>query len=247
MALITQGETAPDFTLSDQNGESHRLRDYRGRTVLLYFYPRDNTSGCSREACAFRDLFAEFQRHDCIILGVSPDDEASHKAFAEKNELPFPLLSDPDGLVAGIYGVWVKKTRAGEKTMGVQRATFLIDPDGMIMKMWPRVTVEGHAIEVLSAITGRVPETRAGEKVLAGRNLKKRHPIKRVALKRSANKSDVAKRANKRKYGPTTTGLETKLKGKRANMKKSTSSKATPKRTSGKAKVMRRAARRSSS
>lgn len=244
MTMLTIGDTAPDFTLQDQYGKSHRLSDYRGENIILYFYPRDMTSGCSREACAFRDLFSEILKHNCAVFGVSPDSVESHLAFAEKNNLPFPLLSDPDGLVAGTYGAWVPKTRAGEKRMGVQRCTFLIDPDGLITKVWPRVEVEGHAIEVLATLIGKVPERRAGEKVDAGRNLKKRAPGKRVALKRSANKSEVAKRTVKKKYGPTTTGVVSKLKGKQANLKKSPSTRSQPKATSGKAKVMRRAAKR---
>ncbi len=147
------GSRAPDFSLPAFPEGRVRLKDFRGRkNVVLYFYPRDNTPGCTKEACAFRDHLAEFEKHDTVVLGVSTDPLSSHEKFAQKYELPFPLLSDEDHRLADRYGVWVEKTMYGRKRMGVQRSTFLIDKNGRIAAAWPKVRVAGHAEAVLEAV-----------------------------------------------------------------------------------------------
>ncbi|XKT74125.1 MAG: thioredoxin-dependent thiol peroxidase [Patescibacteria group bacterium UBA2163] len=140
---------APEFTLSDQNGNVHTLSQYKGQWVLLYFYPKDDTPGCTKEACAIRDTFPEFSAINAQVFGVSKDSVASHKKFAEKYSLPFPLLSDEDGTVVGQYGVWQEKQFMGKKYMGIMRSSFLIDPDGIIKKVYEKVRPEQHAEEVI--------------------------------------------------------------------------------------------------
>ncbi len=146
------GAAAPEFALPDATGTEHRLRDYRGRWVVLYFYPADDTPGCTTEACQFRDLHAEIAATGAVVLGVSPDDPTSHARFRDKYGLPFPLLADVEHRVAEQYGVWQLKTSYGRSQMGVVRSTFLIDPDGRIARVWPKVKADGHAAEVLAAL-----------------------------------------------------------------------------------------------
>ncbi|NLO05556.1 MAG: thioredoxin-dependent thiol peroxidase [candidate division WS1 bacterium] len=159
MAEVKEGKRAPQFTLPGINldkvgieGEKVSLKDLQGQIVVLYFYPRDNTSGCTKEAEGFRDLKGQFTRNGAVILGVSTDDLASHRKFVEKHKLSFPLLSDVDNKVAEKYGVWQEKKMAGKTYMGIVRSTFLIDADGKVAKVWPKVKPEGHAREVLEAI-----------------------------------------------------------------------------------------------
>lgn len=144
------GETAPDFTLPDQGGEEHTLSDYQGKWVLLYFYPKDDTPGCTKEACGIRDHFAAYKRAKITVFGVSPDSVKSHAKFVEKYELPFTLLADADKEVVQAYGVWGKKKFMGKEYMGVSRVSFLIDPKGKIAKVYPKVKPEEHAEEVLA-------------------------------------------------------------------------------------------------
>ncbi len=146
------GETAPDFTAPDQNGKVHSLKDFSGKTVVLYFYPKDDTPGCTREACGFRDELAEFSRKNTEIIGVSPDDSKSHKKFVDKFSLPFTLLADPDKKICEAYGVWQEKSMYGRKSMGVVRSTFIIGPDGKIAKVFSNVKVDGHIAKVLESI-----------------------------------------------------------------------------------------------
>lgn len=153
--LIAVGEAAPDFELADQSGKTHRLADYRGRWVVLYFYPKDDTPGCTKEACAFRDNLARFSKRKAAVLGVSPDSVESHQKFAGKFKLPFPLLADPDKTVCQAYGVWQEKVNYGRKYMGVVRTTYLIDPEGKVSHVWPKVKVAGHEVQVLSALPDR--------------------------------------------------------------------------------------------
>ena len=149
---ISVGQPAPDFTLpTDGNGQV-ALRSLRGKNVVLYFYPKDDTPGCTREACAFRDRKSELAAHGAAVLGVSPDDVASHGKFRDKFSLNFPLLADPDHQVAEAYGAWREKSLYGKKSMGVQRSTFLIDRAGKVRKVWKRVNVDGHDAEVLAAL-----------------------------------------------------------------------------------------------
>ncbi|MFB3909478.1 MAG: thioredoxin-dependent thiol peroxidase [Candidatus Eisenbacteria bacterium] len=150
--MPSEGDKAPDFTAATGSGESVSLRDFRGKKVVLYFYPRDNTPGCTREACAFRDNLARVKRKGAVVLGVSPDSAASHAKFAEKFDLSFPLLSDPDHEIAKAYGVWVEKTLYGKKSMGIERSTFVIDETGKIQKAFRKVKVDGHVDQVLAAL-----------------------------------------------------------------------------------------------
>ncbi|GMU96948.1 MULTISPECIES: thioredoxin-dependent thiol peroxidase [Ignavibacterium] len=150
--MIEEGKKAPDFTLPDQDGNKVKLSDFKGRYIVLYFYPKDDTPGCTKEACSFRDTFPEFNNVDAVILGVSPDSVSSHKKFAEKYKLPFRLLADEDKKVIEKYGVWKEKSMYGKKYMGVERTTFVIDPDGRIKKIFPKVKVDNHHQEVLEAL-----------------------------------------------------------------------------------------------
>ncbi|HWN43563.1 MAG TPA: thioredoxin-dependent thiol peroxidase [Thermoanaerobaculia bacterium] len=149
---IEEGETAPDFTLKDDRGSDVRLSDFRGKPVVLYFYPKDDTPGCTKEACAFRDRRADLQERGAVVLGVSPDDVASHGQFRDKYSLNFPLLADDGHQVAERYGAWREKNFMGRKSMGVQRSTFLIDREGKVAKAWKKVNVDGHDEQVLAAL-----------------------------------------------------------------------------------------------
>lgn len=156
--LIEPGKKAPAFTLKDQDGEKHSLKEYIGRHVVLYFYPKDDTSGCTKQACQFRDASRDFEGVDAVILGVSPDDEASHRKFTDKHELNFTLLADPRDAtdtpkVCDKYGVWQEKSMYGRKYMGVVRTTYLIGPDGKVLHRWDKVKVPGHDQVVLEQIT----------------------------------------------------------------------------------------------
>ena len=148
------GDPAPDFELPADGGGRVALSDYRGRKLVLYFYPRDDTPGCTTEAQAFRDALDDFDRAGAAILGVSPDTPAKHDRFKAKHALTFPLGSDEDHAVAEAYGVWVEKRMYGRTYMGIERSTFLIDEDGRIARDWRKVRVKGHARAVLDALTG---------------------------------------------------------------------------------------------
>ena len=146
------GDIAPDFTLTDSNGRPVSLSDFRGRKVVLYFYPKDNTPGCTRQACAFAGLYGEFQRRGVEVIGVSKDSTASHVRFAEKHGLPFVLLSDPALDVIKAYGVWQEKTLYGRLGFGVVRTTFVIDGEGRIERIMPRVKPDTNAAEILACL-----------------------------------------------------------------------------------------------
>ena len=152
MKLLEKGDAAPAFRTVDQNGESAALSDFRGRKVVLYFYPKDDTPGCTKEACSFRDGYAKFRKRKIEVLGVSTDDEKSHRKFAEKFDLPFRLLADPDKKIVTAYGVWGEKSMYGRKYMGTHRVTYVIDEKGKIEGVWPKVKPDGHADEILEAI-----------------------------------------------------------------------------------------------
>jgi peroxiredoxin Q/BCP len=147
--MLQEGDAAPDFETRDGEGNPFKLSDLRGRKVVLYFYPKDDTPGCTKEACSFRDSFAEFKGRGIEVLGVSTDDEKSHRKFAEKYSLPFKLLADTDHRVADLYGVYGEKQFMGRKYMGVARKTFLVDEEGRLRKVFDRVKVDEHADEVL--------------------------------------------------------------------------------------------------
>ena len=152
MALIDPGQQAPAFTLNDQDGRAHSLQDYAGQPLVLYFYPKDDTPGCTAEACSFRDLLPRFKTSTAAVLGVSILDEKSKAKFAKKYDVNFPLLADADHSVAERYGVWQEKSRYGRKYMGVARTTYLIGPDGKVARRWDNVKVDGHVEAVLSAL-----------------------------------------------------------------------------------------------
>ena len=152
MDLVEPGKKAPAFSLNDQAGKTHRLADYAGKPVVLFFYPKDDTPGCTREACAFQDNLPRFRTNKAVVLGVSILDEASKARFARKHDLSFPLLADADHAVAEKYGVWQKKSFLGRKYMGNVRTTYLIDREGKVAKRWDKVKVDGHAEEVLAAV-----------------------------------------------------------------------------------------------
>jgi peroxiredoxin Q/BCP len=145
------GDKAPDFTLPTDGGGSISLKELKGKTVVLYFYPRDDTPGCTAEACAFRDSLPDFSKVEAEVVGISRDSVASHDKFKKKFKLPFALASDEDGNVTEAYGVWVEKSMYGKKYMGIERATFLIDGKGVILDIWRKVKVDGHTDEVLKA------------------------------------------------------------------------------------------------
>jgi peroxiredoxin Q/BCP len=150
--MLKDGDKAPAFKATTQDGETVSLADFKGRYVILYFYPRDDTPGCTKEACGFRDSFAEFGKRGAVVLGVSTDSVKSHGKFADKFKLPFPLLADEEKKVVEAYGVWGEKKFMGREYMGTHRVTFLIGPDARIRKIWPKVKPEEHAAEVLAAI-----------------------------------------------------------------------------------------------
>jgi peroxiredoxin Q/BCP len=152
MALIDEGKKAPAFSLKDQDGRLHKLSDYAGKSIVLYFYPKDDTPGCTKESCDFRDNLVRFNASKASVLGISILDEQSKSKFAKKYALTFPLLADADHEIAEKYGVWQKKMRYGRSYMGIVRTTYLIGPDGKVAKRWDKVSVDGHAGEVLKAI-----------------------------------------------------------------------------------------------
>ncbi len=150
--MVEEGKPAPDFELTTDSGERVKLSDFRGRPVVLYFYPKDDTPGCTTQACGFRDTYSEFEQRGAVVLGVSPDDEASHVRFKEKYSLPFTLLADPEHEAAEKYGVWGERNFAGRKYMGIKRSTFVIDADGNVVKTMHNVKPDGHPEKVLEAL-----------------------------------------------------------------------------------------------
>jgi peroxiredoxin Q/BCP len=154
---VEEGKKAPAFTLSDTDGNKVKLSDFAGNHVVLYFYPKDDTPGCTKEACGFRDLWKEIRQQNAVVLGVSPDGAASHEKFRGKYRLPFTLLSDPDKKVMEKYGAWGEKMMYGKKTTGVIRSTVLIGPDGKVVKHWKRVAkAADHPAKVLEELRARV-------------------------------------------------------------------------------------------
>ena len=146
------GSKAPAFTLANAQGQKVKLSDFKGSPVILYFYPKDDTPGCTKEACAFRDRSAELKKLGAVVLGVSADSSASHQKFQDKYSLNFPLLSDESHEVSEKYGAWREKNMYGKKSMGIQRSTYLIDGQGKIVQVWKRVQVDGHDAQVLQAL-----------------------------------------------------------------------------------------------
>ena len=153
--MLEVGTKAPEFTLPDKDGNSVSLTDFAGKKVVLYFYPKDNTPGCSRQACAFAGAYEEFKRINAVVIGISKDSEASHQKFAEKHGLPFILLSDPELTAIQAYGVWQEKKLYGKVSMGVVRSTFVIDENGMIEKVMPKVKPDTNAEEILAYLKAK--------------------------------------------------------------------------------------------
>jgi peroxiredoxin Q/BCP len=150
--MVSEGEPAPDFTAMTDAGERVSLSDFRGRPVVLYFYPKDDTPGCTTQACGIRDAYSDFERAGAVVLGISPDDERKHVKFKQKYELPFTLLADPEHEVAERYGVWGEKRYMGKTYMGISRTTFVVAPDGRVAKVMHKVKPETHADDVLAAL-----------------------------------------------------------------------------------------------
>jgi len=150
--MVEQGKEAPDFELATDSGDTVRLSDLRGKQVVLYFYPKDDTPGCTTQACGIRDAYGEFEQAGAVVLGISPDDESSHAKFKEKFGLPFTLLADEGHAVADEYGVWTEKTYMGRTYMGVERSTFVIGKDGTVKKVLPKVKPATHADDVLAVL-----------------------------------------------------------------------------------------------
>jgi len=154
--VVEEGRPAPDFELTSDSGETVRLSDLRGSPVVLYFYPRDDTPGCTKEACGIRDSWAAFRERGAVVLGVSPDGEASHAKFKQKYDLPFTLLADPDHRVAEQYGFWVEKTMLGKHFMGIERSTVVLNRDGTVSRVLRRVKPVEHVEQVLAALPGEL-------------------------------------------------------------------------------------------
>ncbi|RKH59330.1 thioredoxin-dependent thiol peroxidase [Corallococcus llansteffanensis] len=192
MPMPQAGDKAPGFSLPDQSGATVSLSQLKGRHVVLYFYPKDATPGCTTEACDFRDEHSALVKAGAVVLGVSPDSTASHHKFATKQGLPFSLLADPDHAVADAYGVWGEKSLYGRKFMGLIRATFLIGPDGKVLRVWPKVKVAGHVAEVLSALqqpAAAAPKAPAAKQAPAA----KPAAVKKPAAKKASAPKTVAK------------------------------------------------------
>jgi peroxiredoxin Q/BCP len=187
MAIPQAGSKAPDFQLPDHTGKTVSLSQFAGKNVVLYFYPKDDTPGCTVEACNFRDEHSALEKAGAVVLGVSPDTTKSHEKFATKFSLPFPLLADTDHKIAEAYGAWGEKTNYGRTFMGIIRSTFLIDPQGVVKHVWPKVKVNGHVGEVLSMLTGGSPAPA------------KKSPAKKAAAKKAPAKKAAAKKASTRK------------------------------------------------
>ena len=148
--MLKENDKAPQFNVPDQNGNDISLSDFKGKWIILYFYPKDMTPGCTTEACNFRDEYSVFQQKGIVVLGVSKDSVSKHKKFEGKYDLPFPLLSDENSTICEDYGVWQEKSMYGKKFMGITRSTFIINPDGLIAKVYPKVNVKEHVAEILA-------------------------------------------------------------------------------------------------
>jgi peroxiredoxin Q/BCP len=198
---VSVGQAAPAFSAKDQGGATVSLAQLAGRYVVLYFYPKDDTPGCTVEACAFRDDHSALAAAGAVVLGVSPDDAKSHTKFITKYQLPFSLLADTDNAVAKAYGAWGEKSMYGRTYMGILRSTFLLGPDGVVRYAWPKVKPEGHAAEVLAALKA----IKAGQPAAGEASAKKASPSKKAPVSRPAAKKQAAaptRKAPARKAAP---------------------------------------------
>lgn len=219
MALISVGRPAPSFSLADQDGKVHKLSDYSGKPLVLYFYPKDDTTACTEEACSFQEQLPRFRKLSIPVLGISPDDEKSHRKFAAKFDLAFPLLADapgPNGVppVCDAYGVWAEKSMYGRKYMGVVRTTYLIGADGVVDARWDNVKVKGHVEAVLAAATGghsgalastiepKPLRTSAGPQRKPAGAVTGGTPVKRGSLKKSALVKSASTQSAPKKSAP---------------------------------------------
>ncbi len=198
MPIPQIGSQAPDFQLADHSGRTVSLSQLAGKNVVLYFYPKDDTPGCTVEACNFRDEHSALEKAGAVVLGVSPDNTQRHQKFATKFNLPFPLLADTEHKVAEAYGAWGEKSNYGRKYMGIIRSTFLIDPQGKVKHVWPKVKVNGHVNEVLAALTGGDSASESAEAPAPARKA----PGKKAAAKKAPEKKPVAKKAPAKKAAP---------------------------------------------
>lgn len=205
MPMPQAGDKAPGFSLPDQSGATVSLSQFKGRHVVLYFYPKDATPGCTTEACDFRDEHSALVKAGAVVLGVSPDSVASHQKFATKQGLPFSLLADPDHALADAYGVWGEKSLYGRKFMGLIRATFLIGPDAKVVRVWPKVKVAGHVAEVLATLQGgsssdaAPPPRKAPAKAPAAKKASAAAEAKPATVKKPAAKKAPAAKGAARK------------------------------------------------
>ncbi|WP_235685888.1 thioredoxin-dependent thiol peroxidase [Corallococcus silvisoli] len=198
MPMPQAGDKAPGFSLPDQSGATVSLSQFKGRHVVLYFYPKDATPGCTTEACDFRDEHSALVKAGAVVLGVSPDSVASHQKFATKQGLPFSLLADPEHALADAYGVWGEKSLYGRKFMGLIRATFLIGPEGKVVRAWPKVKVAGHVAEVLATLqqpSGAAAAPKAPAAKQAPAAVTKPAAVKAPAAKKAPAKAPAAKKA----------------------------------------------------
>jgi len=237
MALIDVGSRAPAFELPDQNGDVQRLADHQGRPVVLYFYPKDDTTGCTAEACAFRDSLPHFQSANAVVFGVSPDSVASHRAFIDKYKLTFPLLSDEPAQgdspeVCNAYGVWQEKSMYGRTYMGVVRTTYLIDPQGLVARRWDKVSVEGHAQDVLTSLQALAQ----GQPLPPQDSPAAKKPAAKKAATKTASKPVPASKPPAKKAAKKATAKPASKKPARKASKKTTqkTTKKTTKKTSKK-------------
>ena len=217
--MVEVGKRAPSFTLKDQHGQQVKLSDARGKKVVLYFYPRDNTAGCTQEAKDFTEIHAELEGAGAVVWGVSPDSQSSHAKFAAKHDLPFQLLVDEAHSCADAYGVWQEKRLYGRKFMGVVRTTVLIDEAGKVAHVWSKVRVPGHAAEVRQAVLEGV------DALVAAKSTKKATAKKKTAKKKATAKKSAAKKSAAKKKAPA----KKKPAAKKATAKKKTAKKKTAK------------------
>ena len=197
--MLQVGDRVKDFALEAGDGGRVELSALRGRKVVVYFYPRDDTPGCTREACGFRDQHPDFGAAGALVLGISGDGVASHRKFADKYELPFRLLSDPDHRVAEAFGAWGERSLYGRRFMGIIRSTFLLDEEGRVMRVWPKVQVDGHAQEVLAAIRGEAPPASAARKKSAAAKKKTKPAAAKKKTKPAAAKKKKKPAAARKK------------------------------------------------